>query len=304
MSGGDPLSINAPCTFPQMSYFDRWGKLFCEVWEQHVNNVLKFIPGFSGFYHIDAAGEKQLELALSERLFSRADDVLSSDDSGGLVSFSSDTIRSFVHFAVRGFLRGDSYNVMTEFLGRAEGSFGIQAHCTLETGVVVISSSGQPMSLSYDPNLTLCLFGSEASAVAVPVDSTGTWLSDRLDLDSKGEITRIGRPRHLLEGSFKYSTSRQNNDSDTFSLLEPLNSVVRSNYRVPGLWLHNGVQILSYSLVEAREFEAMELLNRACSIDAAPIPYDPTVDLVGGDLAMTPAIIQAIETGILSICVA
>ena len=50
---------------------------------------------------------------------------------------------------------------MTEFLSRAEGSFGIQAHCTLEPGVVVIASKGQPMSLAYDPCRPIVLFGSE-----------------------------------------------------------------------------------------------------------------------------------------------
>ena len=54
-----------------------------------------------------------------------------------------------------------------------QGSFGLQAHCTLEPGVVVIASKGQPMSLSYDPRLPICLFASEAEALAVPIDTAG-----------------------------------------------------------------------------------------------------------------------------------
>ena len=50
---------------------------------------------------------------------------------------------------------------MSEFLSRAEGSFGLQAHCSIEPGVVVIASKGQPMSLSYDPERPIVLFGSE-----------------------------------------------------------------------------------------------------------------------------------------------
>ncbi|CAM9560313.1 unnamed protein product, partial [Ectocarpus fasciculatus] len=246
VSGGEPLAKDAPATFPLVSYFEQWGQVFNEVWEEHVSNVIKFVPGFNGFYRLDVKAERQLVSSIVERISSAADEALLS---GGLnlIQWTASNIQAFVHFTVRGFLRSDSYTVMTEFLSRADGSFGIQVHSTLEPGSVVISSKGQPMSLSYDPDLAMCLFGSEASAVAVPVESTGTWLCNRLDLDSKGEVTRIG------------------------------------------------LQILSYSLVSAREYDAFELLERASSIDSAPIPYDPKVDLVGGDLAMTPAIIQAIE---------
>lgn len=99
---------------------------------------------------------------------------------------------SFVHMSVRGFLRADLYTALSEFLSRAEGSFGIQAHCTLEPGVMVIGSKGQPMSISFDPEKPIVLFGSEAEAVAVPVDMQGRWLTERIDLDSHGEIMRVG----------------------------------------------------------------------------------------------------------------
>lgn len=111
-----------------------------------------------------------------------------------------------------------------------------------------------------------------------------------LIVDVAGEITRIGRPRQLLEGTFEYSTGHA---------VVPALAIAAGtgSVRVPGLWLHNGIQILSYSLVTAREFSAVEILQRATPIESAPIPYDPSVDLVGGDLAMTPAIIKAIENG-------
>jgi len=44
------------------------------------------------------------------------------------------------------------------------------------------------MSMAFDPKRSMCLFGSEAEAVAVPVDQAGQWLSHRLDLDSAGEV--------------------------------------------------------------------------------------------------------------------
>ena len=39
--------------------------------------------------------------------------------------------------------------------------------------------------------------------MAVPVDTHGQWLPERIDLDSNGEIVRIGAARPLLEGSFR-----------------------------------------------------------------------------------------------------
>ena len=52
-----------------------------------------------------------------------------------------------------------------------QGSFGLQIHSTYEPGAVVITSKGQPMSLSFSPHVPLCLFASEAEALAVPVDA-------------------------------------------------------------------------------------------------------------------------------------
>jgi hypothetical protein len=57
---------------------------------------------------------------------------------------------------------------------------------------MVIGSKGQPMSISFDPEKPIVLFGSEAEAVAVPVDMQGRWLTERIDLDSHGEIMRVG----------------------------------------------------------------------------------------------------------------
>jgi hypothetical protein len=36
----------------------------------------------------------------------------------------------------------------------------------------------------------------------VPVDTNGSWQPERIDLDSSGEIVRLGSSRPLLEGSF------------------------------------------------------------------------------------------------------
>lgn len=87
----------------------------------------------------------------------------------GVRRWSEMKLRSFVHHTVRGFLKLDLYNAVTEFMSRAVGSFGLQVHCTLEPGVVLVASKGQPMSIAFDQDTPLVLFASEAEALTVPV---------------------------------------------------------------------------------------------------------------------------------------
>jgi glucosamine 6-phosphate synthetase-like amidotransferase/phosphosugar isomerase protein len=139
----------------------------------------------------------------------------------GISDWTDSVLIAFLKTAIRGFLRGDMYTAMTEFVSRAEGSFGLQVHCSLEPGVVVIASKGQPMSLAYKNDIPLCLYGSEAEALAVPIDADGKWLSKRLDLDSHGEIIRVGKPKELLEGSYTnpnaFTLSSKSTSGDLYS---------------------------------------------------------------------------------------
>jgi hypothetical protein len=45
------------------------------------------------------------------------------------------------------------------------------------------------------------------------------------------------------------------------------------------------------------ESTAEALSNRSVSINHAPIPYDPKVDLVAADLKVTTAVIDAVDEG-------
>ena len=63
------------------------------------------------------------------------------------------------------------------------------------------------------------------------------------------------------------------------------------------LELSCGVEIRSYSLVTRAECPVAELLSRSMPILAAPVPYDPRVDLVGQDLRVTPAVLSTIDRG-------
>lgn len=48
-----------------------------------------------------------------------------------------------------------------------------QVHCTLEPGVVLVASKGQPMSIAFDHDTPLVLFASEAEALNVSVRESG-----------------------------------------------------------------------------------------------------------------------------------
>ena len=64
----------------------------------------------------------------------------------------------------------------------------------------IVYCKSQPHFLSTSS--AQCSVGSEAEALAVPVDAQGNWLPERIDMDSHGEIIRVGLPRALMEGNF------------------------------------------------------------------------------------------------------
>ena len=131
--GGNSLATDSPTTFPTAEYWSEWGIFFDEIWCRHVNNIIKFTPGRNAVgefqYKLDLLSEKQLVQDLLEALSLIPESLM----------WSNIQRTTFVTSAVRGFLRSDLYNAMTEFLSRGIGTFGIQAHCSLEPGVVVLA---------------------------------------------------------------------------------------------------------------------------------------------------------------------
>jgi hypothetical protein len=191
VSGGEQLSKNAPNTFPPPAFWDKWARFFELSWRTSTNNIIKSqkpdkhaVAGKRRyFYTINNAAVEQLNQTYVDTLESMEGEER---EKLGITGFSRSQLHAFVHYTVRGFLRADLYNALTEFLSRAHGSFGIQTHCSLEPGVVVIASKGQPMSISFDNDQPMCLYGSEAEALSVPIFESGKWLDRRLDLDNHG----------------------------------------------------------------------------------------------------------------------
>lgn len=313
--GGEQLSKEAPYTFPMGDYFEGWGEYFDKIWVMHKNNVIELLKqpkaGQRGVeYQINRSAERELVSKLIEHF----------DTVAGKYNVSEWTAREvkmFVSSAVRAFLRNDLYTALTELMTRAEGSFGIQVHCTIEPGVVAIASKGQPMSVAFDPDRSICLYGSEAEAIAVPVDEEGVWLPERIDLDSKGEIMRLGAARALIEGKYmpekpdEEEGEEEEKTSDEKMKYDPKHAIGSRRRALgklekmgdfgkrSGIRMKGGIEILSYSLITNCEGTAEGLIDRAVSIDSAPIPYDPKADLVRADLAMTPGILAAIDRGAL-----
>lgn len=301
VAGGEQLAKAAPNTFPPPAFWAAWGEFLDAEWTGHINNIVKvstptkFELKKKRSYALDAAGVKQLEDALFRSLTASSDHAAL-----GHSNWSALQLQSFLHFAVRGFLRGDLYNAMSELLSRAEGSFGLQAHCTLEPGVVVIASKGQPMSIAFDPAHPIALFASEAEALAVPVFKSGRWLPERIDLDSHGEIVRLGEPRALQEGQFfggvkasKRKKPKKSKKAEATDELQPLADAKKK--KLPFILLDCGLEIRSYSLVTCMESSMEALSARSVSITSAPNPYDPKADLVAEDLRVTPAVLSAID---------
>lgn len=337
--GGEGLTKSSPNTFPPPAFWNRWEMFLDSIWREHIGNIIRvsidsLIEHFKHF-QIDTRAERAMVDAMFAALYEpsgRAD--MFNDESWmsisshngkrssvpgqitsmlGISSWPKEQVKTFLMTCVYSFLRSDLYTALTEFLSRAKGSFGLQAHSTLEPGCVVIASRGQPMSIAYDHNSPLVLFGSEAEALAVPVDAGGQWLSNRIDLDSHGgEVVRIGIRRPLLQivSNSKNASDKNNNKMGSSSRMGRALDMSQSNYRRAGqrddplsskgdknaLLLQSGIEIRFYSLKLAHEQSVHVIRERSIVVASAPLPYDPTVDLVKSDLAVAPEVLQAIDS--------
>ena len=277
VTGGEALSKSAPNNFPAPAYWSQWEAFFEEAWVQHINNIVKAKAADQFGYYIDKAGVSGFVKHCSEMLLdaNRAADLK-------VAAWKQVDITSFVATAARGFLHSDLYTSLTELLSRAEGSFGLQVHSTLEEGVVVIASKGQPMSVAFQEDTPLVLFGSEAEAVAVAVTVTDDFLKNRIDLDSKGEIMRIGLPKALDSGLFANQGSNKSS--------APAQTTSNRSLR-----LKSGIELRGYSLTSCSEILPSEIWTRCVKIQSKAVPYDPNIDLVKSDIRDTPRILRDID---------
>ncbi len=64
------------------------------------------------------------------------------------------------------FLDGDLFTSMVQFLGDAQGSFGLTTCCSLDRNIACIASRGQAMCLSFNAEVGAVLWGSESATQA------------------------------------------------------------------------------------------------------------------------------------------
>jgi hypothetical protein len=275
VSAGERLSKTAPNSCPADAQWQAWARLFEAVWATHGYAVaVPTADSAGGRYRIERAAVRALCADLRARL---AEPAAREAVHAGAGEWSAETVGTFIHHAVRGFLVADLHAALAEALQRAHGSFGLQAHCTAEPGVVVLGCKGQPMGLAYSAEAPLVLFGSEAAALQVAVRADGLPLAVRMDLDEQGETMRVGPP--CARADDRYSAAG-----------------VRQPAAAVGLELAGGlVEIRAYSLHRACEASRAELGARGWAIGDATPRFDPAADLVGRDIGETPAVLASID---------
>ncbi len=178
--GGQVLSIGAPNTAPTVEQIRTWSATLSS--EFNSSALSKSKPSDPSF----ASALSTFEAAVLKRFKSQK-------HTHGINHWKTTTIDDFVIEAISSFFTADSYSCMSTFLRSASGSFGIAVSCATEQGSVVIAAQGQPMAVAVDPNVGLFLYGSESSAIRVPVQENNAPLSYRYNLnDQAGEAIRIG----------------------------------------------------------------------------------------------------------------
>ena len=140
VSGGDSLSKTSKNVCPDSTYWIQWSVYLEEHWLMHINNIIHPIES-NARYIINSKGVKQFESSIYNDIMNENPSMKAKLK---VDHWSELKIHSFIHHCIRGFLRYDIYNAVTELLKRAEGSFGLVIHCTLEPGTIAFFYHNQP----------------------------------------------------------------------------------------------------------------------------------------------------------------
>ena len=97
------------------------------------------------------------------------------------------TCELLAEIATQCFLFNDLFTSLRKLLSKAHGSFGISACCSVDCELLVLASRGQAMSASFNQKHGIVLWGSEASAQAVPFVGDA---ADRSQNPTAASITR------------------------------------------------------------------------------------------------------------------
>jgi hypothetical protein len=111
---------------------------------------------------------------------------------GEVPSFPAERLQAFARAAVAAFFDNDLYIALRKLEPSLDGTFGCVVTSTLEPGVLVAFSRGQPLSLGFRREEGLVCVVSERSAMKVRDARGRASFDERLDLDlCRGEIARV-----------------------------------------------------------------------------------------------------------------
>ena len=176
-------------TVPSQQTFQKWGSLF----ERAL--LASSVPGTCPETSPDLfkQGVALLESSVTASL-------TNNKTAYSLSAYTTSQISAFVVSAVSSFLTADCYSCMSAFLRSAAGSFGLAVTAATEEGTVTLAAMGQPMAFAVDPSVGMVLYGSEVSAVRIPVQENFAPLRYRYSIDDQdGEVVRIGRTNYNRE---------------------------------------------------------------------------------------------------------
>ncbi|GMH71753.1 hypothetical protein TL16_g05735 [Triparma laevis f. inornata] len=268
ISGDHDLSINAPNTAPTEAEVSSWSRLMEETF---MNSELPTLCPQADPSFVQAVRklEKSLVTSFSNQKFTQS-----------MEKWRHAQIEAFVVEAVTSFMTADMYTTMGTFLRCANGSFGLAVSSASEEGAVVLAALGQPMCFSIDPATNVVLYGSESTAIRVPVQENNAPLRYRYNLDDHdGEAVRVGTPNYnqvLVDALFSAESQEQEHAFPTFVKFSP----------------HINCEIGFDSLLEF--CDAVDIAEKfTVQMSAATLPTQ-NEDMVAKDLAEIPETLRDI----------
>jgi len=329
--GGARLSKAAPHTAPSVRWAAAWGALLDRVTEEHgmllvqpltpTSNRFCFASRPMAFVEAVLEALGRLEPASAAALGSLPADAdaagrraaLLLAQAEGVVLIEPLAMRKFLKRAAEAFVTQDVTRALRILMSRAAGSFGVTALHALEPDAVAIAAMGQQMSVALHRSLGIALFGSESSAMKVPLHCNGPpeeweFMTHRIDLDeTHGEILRLSlRPCALVEDpgeAAALSTSLEHESlDDSIHAGQAMSAAIAGDRRRFGL-VFGRLHLDSFRLRDGGEAVSnFAFLRRLVPLLRNPLVQPLPVltgaarnDPVGADIEALPAVLARVR---------
>ena len=266
-----PTKENVP--FPGPGAFQRWGVLFEQAFI--ASNLASICPitQREQFATTRASLQNGLVATLSQN-----------PTTCNMGTWLPDKIALFVSTTITNFFTADAATCMSTFLRSAVGSFGLAVTAATEEGSVVVAALGQPMAVSLDPMVPLVLYGSEVSAVRIPVQDNFAPLRYRYNIDDcEGEVVRVGKTGYGRVYNDVMWTSQDSMGGDVGPVVMRISSSFSNDF-----------EISFDKLCIEDDMDPMENLVNSFSYQQCAAIVPPVGDLVLDDLNDIPQTMREI----------